>query len=67
MSADQDQVFHDENDQRQRADYKNAQDEIIAEFRKADREALQRVRSGCTTYADYVYLAGRLNFGGELL
>ena len=63
MSADQDQVFQDA-DQRQRMD---AQDEMMAEQKTEDREALQRVRSGCTTYADYVYLAGRLNFGGELL
>lgn len=61
MSADQDHVFQDENDQRR------IQDEMMAILASADRKVLARVRVGLSTYSDFVYLAGRLNLNSNEL
>ena len=66
MSADQDQVFQDDEYQRQwdeQADIANAerhQDEMMAEQNLADLAVLMRVSSGETTHMDFLYLVGRL-------
>lgn len=61
MSADMDQVFRDENDQRQRMDWQDQQAEMMVDKEYADRLVLGRVRGGTTDYRDFLYLVGRLN------
>lgn len=59
--SDQNQVFQDENDQRQRMDWQDQQAEMMTTQENADRVVLTRVRRGETHYGDFVYLVGRLN------
>ena len=59
--SDQDRVFQEENDQRQRMDWQDQQAEIMSAQENADRVVLDRVRRGETHYGDFVYLVGRLN------
>lgn len=49
---------HEEPDRRQMTD----EEEMMDVLAKADRKVLDRVRVGVSTYEDYVYLAGRLNY-----
>ena len=59
--SDMNQVFQDENDQRQRMDWQDQQAEMMNDMEYADRVVLARVRRGETHYGDFVYLVGRLN------
>ena len=60
--SDMDQVFADENDQRQRMDWQDQQAEMMSDQEFADRAVLTRVRRGETHYGDFLYLVGRLNY-----
>lgn len=60
MSADQDLVFQDSDDQRQRMNDQLA--EMMSDQEFADRAVLARVRKGETHYGDFLYLVGRLNY-----
>lgn len=62
MSADLDQVFQDECDQRQRMDWHDQQAEMMNDQAYADKQILKRVLRGITTYQDYLYLVGRLQY-----
>lgn len=58
--TDLNQVFQDENDQRQRMDWQDQQAEMMTDQDFADRAVLARVRRGETHYGDFLYLVGRL-------
>lgn len=59
--SDNNQVFQDENDQRQRMDWQDQQQEMMSAQENADRCVLDRVRRGETDYGDFLCLVGRLN------
>ena len=58
--SDQDRVFQEENDQRQRMDWQDQQ-EMMSAQENVDRVVLDSVRRGETHYGDFLYLVGRLN------
>ena len=60
--TDQNQVFQDENDQRQRMDWQDQQAEMMKDQDEIDRVVLARVRRGETHYGDFLYLAQRLSY-----
>ena len=58
--TDMNQVFQDDDDQRQRMDFQH--DAIMKDQEFADRAVLLRVDRGETNHADFLYLVGRLNY-----